>query len=110
MWHDKCGSGNGSYCRGVQPRNGGVRSRSSFRNVNEFPLASVVQNGLETKVTKSRKQIKERKNRAMKIRGVKKVSLLARISIIPSMDIVESGEGIPEEDTCEDAAHFMARV
>ena len=39
----------------------------------------MVQNGLETKVTKSRKQIKERKNRAMKIRGVKKVSLLARL-------------------------------
>jgi hypothetical protein len=32
-----------------------------------------VQNGLATKVEKSRKQIKERKNRAKKIRGVKKV-------------------------------------
>lgn len=32
-----------------------------------------VQNGLDTKVEKSRKQLKERKNRAKKIRGVKKV-------------------------------------
>ena len=32
------------------------------------------QNGLDTKVEKSRKQMKERKNRAKKIRGVKKVS------------------------------------
>ena len=32
-----------------------------------------VQNGLDTKVEKSRKQMKERKNRAKKIRGVKKV-------------------------------------
>jgi small subunit ribosomal protein S24e len=30
------------------------------------------QNGLATKVEKSRKQMKERKNRAKKIRGVKK--------------------------------------
>ncbi|CAL5419020.1 unnamed protein product [Camellia sinensis] len=29
-------------------------------------------NGLDTKVEKSRKQLKERKNRTMKIRGVKK--------------------------------------
>lgn len=32
-----------------------------------------MQNGLDTKVEKSRKQLKERKNRAKKIRGVKKV-------------------------------------
>lgn len=31
------------------------------------------QNGLDTKIEKSRKQLKERKNRAKKIRGVKKV-------------------------------------
>lgn len=31
------------------------------------------QNGLDTKVEKSRKQMKERKNRAKKIRGIKKV-------------------------------------
>lgn len=36
-----------------------------------------VQNGLATKVEKSRKQMKERKNRAKKIRGVKKVMLLS---------------------------------
>ena len=35
------------------------------------------QNGLATKVEKSRKQMKERKNRAKKIRGVKKVSYLS---------------------------------
>lgn len=33
----------------------------------------ICQNGLATKVEKSRKQVKERKNRAKKIRGVKKV-------------------------------------
>jgi len=32
-----------------------------------------MQNGLDTKVEKSRKQMKERKNRAKKIRGIKKV-------------------------------------
>lgn len=36
----------------------------------------LLQNGLDTKVEKSRKQMKERKNRAKKIRGVKKVSIL----------------------------------
>jgi ribosomal protein S24E len=35
------------------------------------------QNGLATKVEKSRKQMKERKNRAKKIRGVKKVLFLS---------------------------------
>lgn len=35
-------------------------------------LHLLVQNGLDTKVEKSRKQLKERKNRAKKIRGVKK--------------------------------------
>ncbi|KAH9729813.1 40S ribosomal protein S24-1 [Citrus sinensis] len=34
--------------------------------------ANVSKNGLDTKVEKSRKQLKERKNRAKKIRGVKK--------------------------------------
>lgn len=37
-------------------------------------LVSWWQNGLDTKVEKSRKQMKERKNRAKKIRGVKKVN------------------------------------
>ncbi len=36
-----------------------------------------VQNGLATKVEKSRKQMKERRNRAKKIRGVKKVMVLS---------------------------------
>ncbi|KAH0940016.1 hypothetical protein HID58_007477 [Brassica napus] len=35
-------------------------------------LARMYENGLDTKIEKSRKQIKERKNRAKKIRGVKK--------------------------------------
>lgn len=34
-----------------------------------------LQNGLDTKVEKSRKQMKERKNRAKKVRGVKKVMI-----------------------------------
>ncbi|KAG0620796.1 hypothetical protein M758_4G245000 [Ceratodon purpureus] len=37
------------------------------------PKYRLIRNGLATKVEKSRKQIKERKNRAKKIRGVKKV-------------------------------------
>eukprot|EP00270_Netrium_digitus_P011999 TRINITY_DN385_c0_g1_i1.p1 TRINITY_DN385_c0_g1~~TRINITY_DN385_c0_g1_i1.p1 ORF type:complete len:220 (+),score=52.77 TRINITY_DN385_c0_g1_i1:124-783(+) len=37
------------------------------------PKHRLVRNGLETREQKSRKQIKERKNRAKKIRGVKKV-------------------------------------
>jgi len=36
------------------------------------PKYRLIRNGLETKVEKSRKQMKERKNRAKKIRGVKK--------------------------------------
>ncbi|KAK2419212.1 ribosomal protein S24A [Trifolium repens] len=36
------------------------------------PKYRLIRNGLDTKVEKSRKQMKERKNRAMKIRGVKK--------------------------------------
>uniref|UniRef100_A0A453SED3 40S ribosomal protein S24 n=1 Tax=Aegilops tauschii subsp. strangulata TaxID=200361 RepID=A0A453SED3_AEGTS len=38
------------------------------------PKYRLIRNGLATKVEKSRKQIKERKNRTKKIRGVKKVS------------------------------------
>lgn len=38
------------------------------------------QNGLDTKVERSRKQMKERKNRAKKIRGVKKVRLLVTLN------------------------------
>lgn len=36
------------------------------------PKYRLIRNGLATKVEKSRKQLKERKNRAKKIRGVKK--------------------------------------
>lgn len=46
-----------------------------------------LQNGLATKVEKSRKQMKERKNRAKKIRGVKKVinwsSILCNFILVP---------------------------
>ncbi|CAL5367566.1 unnamed protein product [Camellia sinensis] len=38
-------------------------------------------NGLDTKVEKSRKQLKERKNRTMKIRGVKKVRKLLILAL-----------------------------
>lgn len=38
-----------------------------------LPFIFLIQNGLATKVEKSRKQMKERKNRAKKIRGIKKV-------------------------------------
>ncbi|XP_028084503.1 uncharacterized protein LOC114285639 [Camellia sinensis] len=41
-----------------------------------FPLICTKKNGLDTKVEKSRKQLKERKNRTKKIRGVKKVRKL----------------------------------
>ncbi|KAK1391576.1 small ribosomal subunit protein eS24z [Apium graveolens] len=36
------------------------------------PKYRLIRNGLDTKIEKSRKQLKERKNRAKKIRGVKK--------------------------------------
>ncbi|KAK2647005.1 hypothetical protein Ddye_022200 [Dipteronia dyeriana] len=36
------------------------------------PKYRLIRNGLDTKVEKSRKQLKERKNRSKKIRGVKK--------------------------------------
>lgn len=39
-----------------------------------------LQNGLATKIEKSRKQMKERKNRAKKIRGIKKVRLNIQLS------------------------------
>ena len=48
---------------------------SVSRTCLQFPITFFsLQNGLATKVEKSRKQMKERKNRAKKIRGVKKVS------------------------------------
>ncbi|GER55300.1 40S ribosomal protein S18 [Striga asiatica] len=41
------------------------------------PKYRLIRNGLDTKVEKSRKQMKERKNRAKKIRGVKKIAYLS---------------------------------
>ncbi|KAF4374419.1 hypothetical protein G4B88_026306, partial [Cannabis sativa] len=47
----------------------------SVENAKKFePKYRLVRNGLDTKIEKSRKQMKERKNRAKKIRGVKKVN------------------------------------
>ncbi|KAL0419888.1 UNVERIFIED_CONTAM: 40S ribosomal protein S24-1 [Sesamum radiatum] len=49
----------------------------SVENAKKYePKYRLIRNGLDTKVEKSRKQMKERKNRAKKIRGVKK-SLVA---------------------------------
>ncbi|XP_057957135.1 small ribosomal subunit protein eS24z isoform X1 [Malania oleifera] len=46
----------------------------SVENAKKYePKYRLIRNGLDTKVEKSRKQMKERKNRAKKIRGVKKV-------------------------------------
>ena len=47
------------------------------------------QNGLATKVEKSRKQMKERKNRAKKIRGVKKVSYLLIMILLTCSSLVQ---------------------
>ncbi|KAI3506772.1 hypothetical protein L1887_21336 [Cichorium endivia] len=45
----------------------------SVENAKKYePKYRLVRNGLDTKIEKSRKQLKERKNRAKKIRGVKK--------------------------------------
>ncbi|KAK8482995.1 hypothetical protein V6N11_069184 [Hibiscus sabdariffa] len=45
----------------------------SVENAKKYePKYRLIRNGLDTKVEKSRKQMKERKNRAKKIRGVKK--------------------------------------
>ncbi|GJW17483.1 40S ribosomal protein S24-1 [Tanacetum coccineum] len=47
----------------------------SVENAKKYePKYRLIRNGLDTKVERSRKQLKERKNRAKKIRGVKKVS------------------------------------
>ena len=39
------------------------------------PKHRLIKNGLQTKVATSRKQIKERKNRTKKVRGIKKAGL-----------------------------------
>ncbi|KAI8022214.1 40S ribosomal protein S24-2 [Camellia lanceoleosa] len=49
----------------------------SVENAKKYePKYRLIRNGLDTKVEKSRKQLKERKNRTKKIRGVKKVRTL----------------------------------
>ena len=48
----------------------------------------IVQNGLDTKVERSRKQLKERKNRAKKIRGVKKVNSSFHLKPLELMKIL----------------------
>ncbi|CAL5353790.1 unnamed protein product [Camellia sinensis] len=49
----------------------------SVENAKKYePKYRLIRNGLDTKVEKSRKQLKERKNRTKKIRGVKKVRKL----------------------------------
>ncbi|KAL5773212.1 hypothetical protein ACOSQ2_013136 [Xanthoceras sorbifolium] len=54
-----------------------LKSESStfvcIQNVNYEPKYRLIRNGLDTKVEMSRKQLMERKNRAKKILGVKKV-------------------------------------
>jgi small subunit ribosomal protein S24e len=52
------------------------------------PKYRLIRNGLATKVEKSRKQMKERKNRAKKIRGVKKVMVLSPSPSPPILCIV----------------------
>lgn len=49
-------------------------------------VSQLSQNGLDTKVEKSRKQMKERKNRAKKVRGVKKVNIVVSVSILARMN------------------------
>ncbi|KAF5191342.1 40S ribosomal protein S24 [Thalictrum thalictroides] len=50
-----------------------LKEKLSIENAKKFePKYRLIRNGLDTKVEKSRKQMKERKNRALKIRGVKK--------------------------------------
>ncbi|KAH9318040.1 hypothetical protein KI387_019809, partial [Taxus chinensis] len=45
----------------------------SLENAKKYePKYRLIRNGLDTKVEKSRKQMKERKNRSKKIRGIKK--------------------------------------
>lgn len=47
-----------------------------------FTIEHLSQNGLDTKVEKSRKQMKERKNRAKKVRGVKKVKIVLSYGLL----------------------------
>lgn len=64
----------GNPCRSVVWCCGWLTVASSSWLCGLLPsLFTLFQAGLDTKVQKSRKQIKERKNRSKKIRGVKKV-------------------------------------
>lgn len=60
------------YFRSIDTQTPFMRIFSLFLSLT-LKACEFVQNGLDTKVEKSRKQMKERKNRAKKIRGVKKV-------------------------------------
>ncbi|KAK3222363.1 hypothetical protein Dsin_009388 [Dipteronia sinensis] len=44
----------------------------SYLSLMFFIQEGLIRNGLDTKIEKSRKQLKERKNKSKKIRGVKK--------------------------------------
>ncbi|TQD80205.1 hypothetical protein C1H46_034259 [Malus baccata] len=58
---------------GVEGETGFGLIYESVENAKKYePKYRLIRNGLDTKVEKSRKQLKERKNGAKKIRGVKK--------------------------------------
>ncbi|KAF5461795.1 hypothetical protein F2P56_017864, partial [Juglans regia] len=63
---------------GIKSTGFGVIYDSVENAIKYEPKYSLIRNGLDTKVKKSIKQSKERKNRAKKIRGVKKTSDAAR--------------------------------
>ncbi|KAK9094805.1 hypothetical protein Scep_026274 [Stephania cephalantha] len=58
----------------------------------DVTLLGEVLNGLDTKVEKSRKQMKERKNRAKKIRGVKKLGANAILAV--SLAVCKAGASV----------------
>ncbi|KAK9150279.1 hypothetical protein Syun_008588 [Stephania yunnanensis] len=60
-----------------------------------------VTNGLDTKVEKSRKQMKERKNRAKKIRGVKKLG--ANAILVVSLAVCKAGASVKKVPLCKGA-------
>ncbi|EOA19489.1 hypothetical protein CARUB_v10002134mg, partial [Capsella rubella] len=70
---------NAIFCFKFRTHFGGGKSSGygliydTVENAKKFePKYRLIRNGLDTKIEKSRKQIKERKNRSKKIRGVKK--------------------------------------
>jgi hypothetical protein len=71
-------------------------------------LCLYCQNGLATKVEKSRKQMKERKNRAKKIRGVKKVSYLLIMILLTCSPLVKFILlTVPLVLTCTNVIHVL---